>query len=68
VLFPIDTIDTIHVTSFREMPCQLTNINVQKILNTDLQKNVKCLKMFRVRLALTRDAMVSFYVYSALHQ
>jgi len=43
------------------------NINVQKNLNTYLQKNVKCLRKLRDQLALKKPAMVDLYVYSQLH-
>jgi hypothetical protein len=42
------------------------NINVQKILNTDLQKYVKCQKKQVDQLALSRVAMVDSYAYSEL--
>lgn len=42
------------------------NTNVQKILNTDLQKYVKCQKKQVDQLALNQAAMVDSYVYSEL--
>jgi len=42
------------------------NINVQKTLNTDLQKYVKCQKKQADQLALNRPAMVDLYVYLEL--
>ena len=40
--------------------------SVQKNLNTDLQKYVKCLKKQVDQLALSQVAMVDSYVYSEL--